>query len=168
MSNPTDGPFDKAAPLPQYGDPEILPKGRIVRPSRERLPFGPSGERIEPDLPSNFLLAPDIEGLAWTRKRGDEWTDADFRAIVMQWLIEYLGARTWPLRWDVTERATSIRMTQFRLPPEQQYLVLGITRQGDGERFETAMPFPPAKRDETGARELLDQMGAVLDAQEAA
>ena len=157
--------------IPKFCDPEILPKGRIVRPSRERLPYDRAGGALlpeGPELPADFLLAPDIENLPWTRKRGDEWTDAEFRQIAFTFLIDFMKTRTWARRWDVRERATAERMTQFRLPTDDQYLVLGITRGSDKVRFETSAPFRKDRRDEVAARVILDRMAAAIDAQEAA
>jgi hypothetical protein len=165
MSNPTEGPFLPAAPTPQRGDADILPRGTIARPTRERMPFTKSGELIPegPQLPAGFLRAPDIEGLPWKRKRGNEWTDAAFRQIVFDFLIRFFLDRAWPKNWDVTERATADRMTAFRLPDDQHYLVIGIT-QADGQRFETSAAFPVARRDVASARVILDRMAAALDA----
>jgi hypothetical protein len=165
MANPTDGPFDKAAPSPERGDPEILPRGTVTRPSRERPQYGPSGELLPegPPLPANFLQAPDIENLPWTRKRGNEWTDADFRQIVFDFLIAFMAARSWARSWDITERANAIRMTAFRLPPDQHYLVLGVT-DTSGQRFETSAPFPRTERDTAGATVILNRMATAIDA----
>lgn len=168
--NPTIGPFEHAAPLPKYGDPEILPKGTITRPSHERMPFNRAGGELLPNgprLPADFLLAPDIKNLPWTRKRGDEWTDAAFRQIVFTFISNYIKTRSWALRWDVRERATSARMSTMRLPPEQEYLVLGFTRGSDKKRFETAAPFPPDRRDAVAARAILDRMAEAIDYLEA-
>jgi hypothetical protein len=165
VANPTEGPFDPAAPLPQSGDPEILPRGEVTRPSKERMPFGPSGELLNdgPAVPEDFLQAPDIEGLPWTRKRGEEWTDATFRQATFDFLIDFFRTRSWAYQWTVRERSQSERMSAHKLPPDQYYLVIGIVRKSDGQRFETSAEFPRDKRDAVSARVILDLMAATLD-----
>ncbi len=168
MSNPTEGPFLPAGKSPEFGDPEILPKGEITRPSQERMPFGPSGELLPegPMLPEDFLLAPDIVDFPWMRKRGDEWTDAAFREIVFDWLIDFFNDRSWPRRWDVRERAAGERSTH-RLPDDQHYLVIGVA-DADDQRFETSGNFPVSKRGATAARVILDRLATNLDVQQGA
>ena len=165
MSNPTEGPFAPAAHTPEYGDPEILPKGVVVRPSAERMPFGPSGELLPegPLLPADFLLAPDLVGLPWTRKRGDEWTDPVFRQIVFEWLIDYFDARSWPIGWTVREWASRERMAH-RLPDDEHYLVVNVVRRADRASFEGVAIFPVALRGAVPARVILDRLAADLDA----
>jgi len=166
--NPTEGPFGEAAKIPEYGDPEILPKGTVTRPSADRMPFGPSGELLPegPTLPPDFLLAPDIAGFPWVRKRGDEWTDAVFRSVVFDWLIDYFDTRSWARSWDIRERAASDRGVN-KLPDDQHYLRIGVS-DGASQRFETSATFPVAERDAISARVILDRAAATLDVQQAA
>jgi len=129
---------------PAYGDPEILPWGTVVRPSTERMPFGGSGalRSVEPALPDGFLSTPDVAHLPWVRRRGDEWTDATFRAAVLAWLVDVLAAATWARRWRVTERATGSRLGSKLDPP-----VLVVTLyDAAGAAFEGSCGFPVATR----------------------
>jgi hypothetical protein len=152
------------AKIPQYGDPELLPKPTVARPSSLRLPYGPSGELLAegPALPEDYMLAPDVADLPWKRSRGDEWTDATFRAVVLDWLRAFLRDRSAFGRWRVVEKATAVRSR--RLPPEQHYLVVSVTRRSDGAEFESSVQFPPDKRERAEATALLDKVGAAIDA----
>ncbi len=153
-----------AKKIPQYGDPELLPKPTVKRPSSLRLPFGPSGELLPegPALPEDYLLAPDVADLPWSRARGDEWTDEEFRAVVLGWLRTYLRDRPALGRWRVVERASAPRAR--RLPPEKHYLVVAVTRRSDGAEFESSIPFPPDRRESAEALVLLDRIGVAIDA----
>lgn len=123
---------------------------KIIRPSNERMPFDSSG-RLKPEgpgpLPEGFLHAPDIEGLAWTRKRGDEWTTPEFRQLVFNWLILFFRERDWAIKWDVTEKATADR-SAVRLHEDKLYLVFGITRKSDDQRFEVSVIFTSHQRED--------------------
>ena len=149
--------------IPKFGDAELNPKPTVTRPSRERMPFGPSRESakgvsagvLKPDgpgpFPDDIFSATDIVGLPWTRRRGDEWTDATFRALVLTFLATFFRARASQrlIGWDVTEIANGARMGSTRLSAKDQYLRFGITRRvgRDGTaRVEVAVPFPPSER----------------------
>ncbi len=156
--------------IPQFGDKEILPKGRVVRPSVERMPFDSRG-RLKPEGPGplkevRFYEAADIDDLPWTRKRGDEWTTADFRRIVFAWIVQFFDNRKdWAGKWDVREVAAAQR--SGRLPEKSLHLVIGITARGeDPVRIETAAMFPPDSREENPDRAniILKQAEQVLDA----
>ena len=140
---------------------------RIVRPSNQRMPFTSSGERKpEPGpLPEGFMDAPDIENLPWTRKHGDEWTTPEFRALVFDWIIGFFESRDWPINWDVTEKATAPKSVN-RLPEDRLYLVLGITRKADNERFEVAVTFNVREREDNpqAVTTVLDRAGEAIDA----
>lgn len=126
---------------------------KIIRPSTERMPFDTSGRLKEAGpgpLPEGFLHAPDIEGLEWTRRRGDEWTTPEFRQLIFDWLIAFFAARTWPIAWDVTEKATADR-TAVRLQEDKLYLVFGITRKADKQRFEVSVIFTSKQREDNPA-----------------
>jgi len=147
---------------PQYGDPEILPRGTIVRPSAERMPFTLSGE-LKPDgpeLPADFLLAPDVAGLPWVRRRGDEWTDAAVRADVLAWLVVFLDAHAWARGWQITERATGLRMSRRLDVP---VLIIQIT-DTDGATHEVGQTFPTGARSGALLAERLDQVRVSLEA----
>ena len=151
--------------IPQYGDPEILPKGEIIRPSAQRQIFNYSGRRVEPgpQIEERFFEAPDLQALPqWVRQRGDEWTTVEFRAAVFLWLIGFFDARDWAAQWDIREVGSAPK--SGRLPADQQHLVLGIQTTA-GSRVETAVAFPTTSRDDPAAiRAVLDSAAAALDA----
>jgi hypothetical protein len=155
--------------IPQYGDPEILPKGTVRRPSVERQPFSHGG-RLKPDGPGplteeRFYEAPDLVKLPqWERTRGNEWTTVEFRKIVFGWLIQFFDARDWPGKWDVKEVASAVRSVA-RLDDDRLHLVIGITPK-EGERFETAVMFPKHAREDSPENVLavLGQAEVTLDA----
>ena len=138
--------------VPQYGDPELLPKGSVTRPT------------VVDDA---LFEAADIESLPWKRARGDEWTLPDFRKIVFRFIVGYFDARDWPAAWDITEKASAVR--SGRLPAEQFHLVLGVSRKRDKHRYETAVAFPPAVvADPARVLVVLNQAAVALDALHAA
>jgi hypothetical protein len=153
-----------AKKIPQYGDPELLPKPTVARPSSLRIPYGPSGEFLAegPVLPEDYMLAPDVADLPWRRARGDEWTDATFRAVVLDWLRVFLRDRPSFGRWRVVEKASATRGR--RLPDDEHYLVVAVTRQADDAEFESSIRFPLSKRGRTDALALLDKVGVAIDA----
>lgn len=145
------------------------PREKVTRGSWERNAFGPSGtanpEGAGP-LKDGFLDATDIKGLPWVRKRGEEWTTAEFRGYVKEWLAPWLKARSiWA--WQITERANSARMSNFRLPEDQYYLIIAVTKKlpkGSPKRAETAISFSRVDRDRENTRKRLDLAGQALDA----
>lgn len=155
--------------IPQYGDPEILPKGVVRRPSAERQPFTTGGV-LKPGGPGplteeRFYEAPDLEKIPqWIRKRGDEWTTREFRHLVFAWLIAFFDARPWAGKWDVKEVASSVRSVG-RLGEDHLHLVIGITPRV-GERFETAVAFARDAREDNPDRvqAVLAQAEITLDA----
>lgn len=158
--------------VPLFGDKEILPKGRVERPSTERMPFGPSGVRLDVTVPHadvSFLDAPDLKGVNWRRKRGDEWTTPEFRQIVFQFLIDLMANRSWIKGYFVEEHASAERSIG-RLPDKDIYLVVRVTRREDNRDFEAAINFPPDRRENnpTLARSQLDKIAVAIDASEAA
>jgi hypothetical protein len=136
------------------------------------MPFTNSGER-KPEgpgpLPEGFMHAPDIEGLPWTRRHGDEWTTPEFRQLVFDWIIGFFDSRDWPIKWDVTEKATATRSIN-RLDESKVYLIIGVTRKSDNERFEVAVAFRENEREDNpqAVTTVLDGGGEALDAQHAA
>jgi len=153
--------------IPQYGDPEILPKGTVRRPSPERMPFGSAGQ-LKPGgpgpLPENFTEQADIDGLPWRRFRGDEWTTPELRALVFSWLVTFFDARSWATAWEVIEKASADR--HGRLRENQWHLVFRVTR-SDNKAFEVAVVFPPDARADAPDRvaKVLAQAAQALDAQ---
>ena len=145
--------------IPQFGDPELLPKPTVRRASKERMPFGPSvGVRagdLKPEgpgpYPDDLFTATDIVGLPWVRRRGDEWTDATMRAIVLAFLSRFFRERPEQrlIGWRIDEIANGARMGTSRLPAKDQYLRFAITKRvgADGEaKVETAINFPLSER----------------------
>jgi hypothetical protein len=146
--------------IPQFGDPEILPRGTVTRPSKQRMPFT-TGGILKADgpgpNPDDFLLAPDIEGLPYTRRPEDAWTTPEFRTILFAFIVSFFDARKeWVAAWDVVEKASAERMSVARLPEDQFHLVIGVEDKS-GKRFEVAVAFAPDARENN-----LDAMQAVL------
>lgn len=156
-------------PFPKWGDPQILPKGVVRRPSAERMPFGPSGELRTPGplREEQFMLAPDLVKLPqWVRKRGDEWTVPEFRALVLEWLSAYFAAnQTWARKWQITEVATAMKSPN-RLSDDKVYLRIRITSKTNAH-YEHAAEFPTYAREDNPAqvRKVLVQAAAAIDAQ---
>lgn len=147
---------------PQHGDPEILPRGTIVRPSTERMPFKTNGE-LKPDgpeLPADFMRAPDVAALPWVRRRGDEWTDASFRAAVLAWIADFFSTHAWARRWQVLERATGNRMSRRLDVP---VLVIRMI-EADGTTHEVAQEFPTDERAGAAFTERLARVREALEA----
>ncbi len=153
--------FPRSSWEPQVSDRDLLPKPDLLRPSKERMPWGgrerggaAAGE-LHPDgpgpLPEGFLSANDLGRLPWTRRRGDEWTTSAFRAEVLAFISRYFRARAAHrlIGWDVVEKATGERSAR-RLAPRAQFLRFGVTqRTGEdtSRRVEVAQAFPPAERE---------------------
>lgn len=172
--------FGRSDWTPDPGDADLNPKPDLVRPSRERMPFGPSREApggvragvLKPNgpgpFPDDIFNTPDITGLAWTRKRGNEWTTATIRGVVLDWLRAFFKARTGLVGWDITERANSDRMGSTRLPAKQHGLVVGITkRPGDEDsdvRVEVAIDFDLPDRVSPQLEVRLGDLTVALDA----
>lgn len=178
--------FPRSTFEPDPGDPDLLPKPDKVRPSKERIPFGPDTEFaggttagvLKADgpgpFPADLFSADDIAGLPWVRKRGEEWTTADFRAVVRGWLSRFIAARS-ALRivgWQVVERANGERMGQHRLPADQHFLIFRVTRRVTRSRTdvdvvaELAVTFARSQRTSALALAMLDGIVSTsLDAQ---
>jgi hypothetical protein len=156
--------------IPQYGDPEILPKGTVRRPSPERQPFTNSGERKPAGpgpFPEDFTRHPDIDKLPWRRVRGDEWTTPELRALVFAFLVQFFDTRDWPKEWEVVEKASADR--HGRLREDQWYLIFRVTRT-DNKVFEVSVVFPPDAREDAPDRvaKVLAQAAQAIDAQHTA
>ncbi len=154
--------------IPTSGDPEILPRGRVVRPSHERQTFTTGGLRKPggpgPLTEERFYEAPDLAELPqWKRARGEEWTDSAFRQVVFDWMIAFFDDRDWPHIWDITEKAGAERSIA-RLADDKVYLRIGITPT-DGARVETSITFPGVRGDDpVGVTARLDLAAQGLDA----
>ena len=154
--------------IPTNGDPEVLPLGRVVRPSHERQTFTTGGERKPggpgPLTEERFYEAPDLADLPqWKRARGNEWTDSEFRQVVFTWMIAFFDNRDWPGKWDIEEVASAERSIA-RLADDQVYLRIGISPK-DGERVETSITFPGVRSDNpAGVTARLDLAAQALDA----
>lgn len=135
--------------IPQFGDPELLPKPKLERPSRRRMPFDASG-RLKPEGPEFTEppgTQPDIKGLPWKRLGFDSWTNVDQRALVMDFICD-LMADNFPTfnGWQVIEKNSSPRNSALR--PPNPFLIVKLRRKSDGQFFETTIDFPKAVRDD--------------------
>lgn len=157
---------------PDFSDKDLLPKLEVARPSHERQPFDSSG-RLKVDgpgpFPADFLTATDLKGLPWIRRRGDEWTDVAFRTIVKAWLVSFFAKNKDKnlAGWEIHERATAVRSSPYRLPEDQQYLLVKIKRLvGEVETvLEVSITFPVSSRVSPYAQSRLSVLEASLDAQ---
>jgi hypothetical protein len=130
--------------IPKYGDPQILPRGTVVMPSRERNPFDHAGN-LKPEgagpYPAGFLLAPDLVPFGdpsnphsrYVRRRGDEWSTPEIRARVLAWVGVYVRARSWAAGWQIVERWAPQRSMELGT----RHLVVRISRR--------ALPQPCAR-----------------------
>lgn len=153
--------------FPEFGDKQLLPKGDVIRPSTQRMPFDNSG-RLKPGGPGpltevRFYDHPDLVNFPqWSRTRGNEWTDQPFRQIVFTFLVGFFRGRPWPLKWDVKEVASMARSTN-RLADDRVYLVIGITPR-EGDRVETSITFPGVRAaDPAGVVARLELAAGALD-----
>lgn len=157
--------------IPKFGDADLLPKGEITRPSKEQMPFTDSGV-LKPEGPGPYppLEAPDIASLPWRRTRGNEWTTESFRALVLDFIKRFFRDRPDQqlIGWDIDERANGERMGDRRLPPDQHFLLIGVTQRtgrGQSRRVEVAVAFPIYARQSPEADARLAQAATALDAQ---
>jgi len=136
------------AKIPQFGDPELLPKPKLTRPSRRSMPFDASG-RLKPDGPE-FVgplgTQPDIKKLPWTRLSFDSWTTIEQRAIVMVFLVRFFQDN-FPVfnGWSVIEKNSSPRSSALR--PLNPYLIIRVKRKSDEQVFEVSIDYPKNVRD---------------------
>lgn len=146
---------------PVNGDPEILPKGTIVRPSGERMPFGPSGELLPngPQLPVDFLRAPDVANFDWQRLRGNEWTDAAFRTEILNFITTFFAVHSWAKGWAIVEKNQQSWGTALRFP----VLVFKITDM-NLDTHEVSQEFPEDERSGSALTARLLQVTMSLEA----
>lgn len=135
--------------IPKFGDPELLPKPKLERPSRRRMPFDASG-RLKPEGPEFTEppgVQPDIDGLPWKRLSFDSWTSEPQRAIIKNFIRQLL-ANNFPtfIAWEVIERNSSPRLGTLR--PLNPFLIVRLTRKSDGQIFESSIDFPKNIRDD--------------------
>lgn len=154
--------------FPEFGDPDLLPKQDVIRPSVQRQPFDNTG-KLKPGGPGplteeRFYDQPDLVSFPqWNRTRGNEWTTAPFRSLVMTFLAGFFKSRDWPLKWDIKEVASMARSVN-RLADDKVYLIIGITPR-EGDRVETSITFPDVREDNPpGVTARLDLAAATLDA----
>lgn len=111
--------------IPQYGDPELLPKPTVVRPVGgvgRQSPYDAKGV-LRPEGPRwpAELLAPDIGRFVtqrqWRRRRGDEWTTARERAMILDWLATLIADHPEWGRWEVDEKFGLPRSPQGTIDP---------------------------------------------------
>lgn len=132
---------------PFPSDKDLLPKPVVERPGL-----------------GDLLVAPDIEGLPWKRDRGQEWTDATFRAEILNFIRQYFASRsgTGLLGWSVVERASE----RAKLAVDDQYLQFTL-RIGVGDSVtekQVSVSFPEGSRTGVGLQQLLSALEASLDA----
>ncbi len=150
-----------AKKIPQFGDPEILPKGRIVRPDAERLPFSRAGGVLLPEGEPQRDPAPDLDPFPqWERQLLQGWTDATMRETVRTWLAAFFVARDWPLTWAIVERSKGERGARYALP----YLDIRIS-DAAGTTVSISRSFTPEERSGSQLDAILIQLAAALDAQ---
>lgn len=138
--------------IPQFGDPELLPKPKLVRPTRRRMPYDASG-RLKPNGPE-FTEPPgpqpDIAGLPWKRIGFNSWTSEAQRTIVKDFIREFF-ADNFPTfnQWEVIEINSGQRQSVLKLPAP--ILRIRVMRKEDGAWFEVAVSFEEASRTDLSA-----------------
>lgn len=147
---------------PAHGDPQLLPKGTVVRPSADRMPFGPSGELLPagPKLPAGFMRAPDIAKFNWTRKRGNEWTDATLRTEILTYIAGFFATHSWARSWAVAERTSE----KSRGGPYPNPVLVFTITDDDGASHEVAQEFPEGDREGSALAARLTQVTLSLEA----
>jgi hypothetical protein len=133
--------------IPQHGDPELLPKPLITRPSARRMPFDqrgvllPKGPEFDVDR-----AAPDIEGLPYERFANDEWTSPEQRAEILAFIQKFFkdNEPTF-VTWLVKERDRYERVSTPRL--RNPFIHLFVTRQEDRRVIDVSVDFPPTYRE---------------------
>ncbi len=135
--------------FPQFGDPELLPKGRVTRPSRRRMPFDASGRLIPegPEFTEPPGVQPDIKGLPWSRVGFDSWTSEAQRTIVKDF-IRKLMADNFPTYngWEVIEKNSNLRTSALR--SKNPFLIIKLRQISDGAFVEVAIDFVKTDRDD--------------------
>ena len=103
--------------VPKHGDPEILPRPTIVRPTSSRMPYTTSGkfkpEGPEFDVP---ISAPDIRGLPYIRSPRDRWTTESQRKVILTWLKDFFRRNSGVVRWEAHEGRTGTFSSLFTAP----------------------------------------------------
>lgn len=135
--------------IPKFGDPELLPKPKLKRPSRRQQLYDASG-RLKPNGPEFTEppgVQPDIEGLPWKRVGLNSWTSEAQRTVVKRFLISFLAVNKASFSgvWEVIERNTGLRTTAVRLA--NPILLIKVAR-NDGEFVEVALDFLKHERDD--------------------
>lgn len=165
--------------VPANGDPEILPKGTLTRFSRERLPFR-GGKDVPPgpwppdflddsDLPKHFGN-PKFPTSRYFRRRGEEWTTAAQRAVLLAFISRFVKSRDWAFDWQLVERGSMIQQTVLRKRDSRArlapFVIFRITA-SDGAIHETSIDFPDVGDTGVGGtitQARLDLVAATLDA----
>lgn len=135
--------------VPQFGDPELLPKPKLTRPSRRRMPYDARGE-LKPDGPEFTEppgVQPDIKGLPWTRIGFNSWTSEAQRTIVKNFIKAFFQTH-FPTynEWEVIETNSGVRQSTLRTPTPR--LRIRVKRLSDGAWFEVSLHFEKAVRDD--------------------
>lgn len=135
--------------IPKFGDPELLPKPKLERPSRRRMIYDASG-RLKPNGPEFTEppgTQPDIEGLPWKRIGFNSWTSEAQRTVVKNFLISFLATNSDAFNgWQVIERNTTQRQSVLRLP--NPILVIRATRVGSDGFAEVSLDFLRHERED--------------------
>jgi len=132
--------------FPLHGDSDLLPKPKVTRPSRRRMPFGPSGVLL-PKGPEFDVdtKAPDIAGFPYQRFKFDAWSSLEQRDEVKAQLQSFFRVSGWPVKWKVVERNSALRLSTLR--SMNPYLIIQLTRKSDRRVFETSVSFSRLHRE---------------------
>jgi hypothetical protein len=150
--------------VPEYGDPEILPLGRIERPTRTRMPFDNSGVRLPNGAPIQAVRAtPDIaETMDYVRNwPADAWSDITSRAVILKWMADLFKAHGGLRKWRIEERLSG-RSSMAKMDP---YIKVAIWKL-DGSMVEASSSFSIAvTNDPTALRAKLDLLTVAIQDQ---
>ena len=131
--------------FPDSGDPELLPKPLVERPSSQRNPFDAAG-RLRPGGPRfpELRTAPDIKGLPWTRLPNDNWTSPLHREKTLAFIQRFFRVNAGVfVTWQVLERLRPERSLLLR-----PYLRFTMIRKVDRFEVQTTVAFSDDERND--------------------
>ena len=134
--------------FPKYGDPELLPKGKVTRPSSRRMPFDRSGNLLPngPEIKEPPGPRPDTEGLPWVRVGYHSWTVTEERVATLSYLRTFIATYLPSgATWSVTEKSTAPLSSLLLARP---VLIFKITPTG-GSKVELTLDFSKSDRAST-------------------
>lgn len=131
--------------FPESGDPQLLPKPLIERPSAQRMPFDAAGRLIPggPRFPES-RLAPDIKDFPWRRLPNDNWTSPAHRELTLEFIKKFFADNAGVfVTWRVVETLRPERSLLLR-----PNLLFTMIRREDRFEVETSAAFTDDERND--------------------